>query len=456
MYTDKPDQKLSEYNYQMIENEVHSLELVDYVISAIEEQKKLPQRKFDTIVIKQELHQLINSPKQGEEEEKKIELALMSEIEDWYLNLAQRDKMISSEDLLFYCENSKPPLSNHAILALARFYLSLPFSTNVRTKFDLIITKLFTIQLWDARRELVETTEKIKEHLRKAYKNWANTPSFSAEDKLIIQKALTNIQKFTDEASSTNDLDELLSKNLFREFHNFKNNLGDKFFEPSIIAASIQCSVILGNRYNELLREKAKSLGKEEAKRKYQKLYEKIISESVGITLSPSEILERKEPEETKGTSNAGIPDNLKEKKKRKAPDQSDKKKTSKDKSQKAKLKVSPLIIILLIVTIASAAGLYFYVQFTDTPIKKTNVEVFDVENSEFKDYLRAGRITGETFFGIVTNKWNIMTDGERKELIGKLLELGKKKGFKKVALINSSGTTVGTGSENNIEVQDK
>lgn len=106
-------------------------------------------------------------------------------------------------------------------------------------------------------------------------------------------------------------------------------------------------------------------------------------------------------------------------------------------------------------VTLASAAGLYIYVKWTDVPIKKANVQTFEVENSEFKDHLHAGRITGETFFGIVTKKWNVMTDGEREELIRKLLELGKQRGFRKVALINKDGITVGTGSENTIQIQE-
>ncbi len=447
--------------YRMVEDEVRSLELVDCVISDIEAQKKLSPKKTDTILIKKALHQFLQASKQGKPEEiAKAEFALMDEIENWRLNLAQRDKAISSEDLRLCCEHSKPLLSNHVILALARFYLSLPFSVSTRTKFDTVITRLFTAQIWDGKRELTESVEQIKEYLHRAYKNWANVPSFSAEDTPVIERALATIQKFISETTKVNDLDDLLSKNLFREFYNFKNNLGEQFFEPSVVAASIECNVALGNRYDELLGKKAQSLGKDEAKEKYRKSYEEIMSEAVGMTLDPIKLLERKETEkieeaqmsekrndETKRKSKSNKPPYTKQK---------NPKEIAEKKNPFHKLQVNPLVLILLIVTIAFAIGLYFYVEFTDTPIQKANVQSFDVENSEFKDYLHVGRITGETFFGVVTNKWNIMTNGEREELVKKLLELGKQKGFKKVALINKNGGVVGGGSEQTIQVYDK
>lgn len=449
------------FTYRMVEDKVHFLESVDYVISAIEAQKKLSPKKIDTSLVKKALHQFLQSSKQGEPEEiAKAEFALIDEVENWRLNLAQRDKAISSEDLRLYCEHSRSPLSAHAILALARFYLSLPFSVSARTKFDTVITRLFTAQIGDGRRELTEPVEQIKGHLQRAYKNWANAPSFSTEDAPVIEEALVTIQKFISEAIKAEDLDNLLAKNLFREFYNFKNNLGERFFEPSVVAASIECNVTLGNRYDELLRRKAQSLGKEKAKNKYRKRYEEVMSEAVGMELNPIELLERKKPEKIEEIQvSEKFDDEIKRKLKSKKPPYT-KQKSLKEEVEKKnpfhELKVSPLVITLLIVTIAFAIGLYFYVEFTDIPIKKADVQSFDVENPEFKDYLHIGRITGETFFGVVTNKWNIMTNGEREELVKKLLELGKQKGFKKVALINKNGVVVGGGSEQTIQVYDK
>lgn len=324
------------FTYRIMEAEVHSLEMVDQILSAIESQKKLSPKKTDTILVKKALHNFLQASKQpNPEEASKAEFALMDEIENWHLNLAQRDKAISSEDLRFYCEHSKPPLSPYALLALSRFYLALPFSVATRTKFDIVVTKLFTAELWDGRRELTEPPEKIAEHLSKAYKNWTNAPSFSAEDTPIIEKALVNLRKFIDEAAKAEDLDELLAKNLFREFYNFKNNLGERFFEPSVVAASIECNVVLGNRYDELLRKKANSLGKKTTEKKYESGYDKTISEAVGMTLNPTELLEREKPEKTEEIQVLQANKKTEKKTKPKKTTQT-KEKTSKEKTKKS------------------------------------------------------------------------------------------------------------------------
>ena len=47
--------------------------------------------------------------------------------------------------------------------------------------------------------------------------------------------------------------EELINNKLFDRFREFKRGLGQRFFDPEIVAASIECNLAVGNAFNTLL-----------------------------------------------------------------------------------------------------------------------------------------------------------------------------------------------------------
>lgn len=151
-------------------NEVGGLQTVERIFSGVErQQKKTVPKPYDDLTVKKALDDFlqisedVKSPAHAS-----AEFQLMQETENWYSALSHRDKQISITHLRCYCETAKPPLSSEALLALARFYRNSPYSEAVRSKFDLIVTRLFSNDLPDEKRERAFERDELIEHLADA------------------------------------------------------------------------------------------------------------------------------------------------------------------------------------------------------------------------------------------------------------------------------------------------
>ena len=130
-------------------DEVTSLQMVEHVFSGVErEQMRILPKPFNDITVKKALHDFLQVSKNSPANENaQSEFKLMQETESWCSALSHRDKHLSVSALRRYCETTKPSLSDQAIIALGRFYRNLPHTESVRSKFYMIITRLFTREI---------------------------------------------------------------------------------------------------------------------------------------------------------------------------------------------------------------------------------------------------------------------------------------------------------------------
>jgi hypothetical protein len=136
--------------------EVAFLQMVEAVLANVErEHLKVEPKPYNELKVKKVLHsfmqvsQDVNSP-----EHLQAHFQLLQETENWHSALSLRDERVMTGHLRRYCEASRPPLSAPALMALARFYRNSPFSEQVRGKFDLIVTRLFSKEVDGSRREM--------------------------------------------------------------------------------------------------------------------------------------------------------------------------------------------------------------------------------------------------------------------------------------------------------------
>ncbi|HSI87483.1 MAG TPA: hypothetical protein VK918_00370, partial [Pyrinomonadaceae bacterium] len=247
-----------EFFSKRAEDEVASLQMVQHVLMGVErEHMKTVSLPFNDLKVKKALHVFLQeSEEPNTESAKEAEFDLMNQTQDWFASLADRDKGISVANIRRFCENSRPVLSSQALIALARFYRNAPFTEDVRSKFDFVITRLFSKDLGEGKRRLLFERKDAIGHLKTLYENWSSVEIFAgAEHSSDIQQAIKRFDEAVNVADSADKLDRLLSSGIFESMRDFKEELGEMFFSPEVAAAAMNCNTRLGNRFVELVAE---------------------------------------------------------------------------------------------------------------------------------------------------------------------------------------------------------
>lgn len=446
----KPLVSEKEYFRKRAIDEVTGLQMVDHVLSGIErEQMKIIPKPFDELPVKKALHAFMQNQEDTKSaEHARLEFQLMQETESWYSALSHRDKHIMVAHLRRYCETTKPPLSPQALIALGRFYRNSPYSEQVRSKFDFVMTKLFSRENGDERRELLFTRDEIVTQLKGLYAEWASIQIYS--DDTEGSEILIRVLKFEDfikEAEGASSFDELIRNNFFNRLRGFKESCQENFFSPLITAAAIEANIRIGNRYVDLIEKEKEKANASILEEKYGFLYDQAISDATSKTLQLVELL--KEKQELKRQPAEIVEVKVKEEKT--LPPQ---KKV--EKKRNFLFTVNKWLLGLAIFTVIACLGLYFWAESKNDEISVPNnskIVRLDLDSSFLKDYLQTARLNGENFYGVTLTNWESMTTEKKEELLRNILAIGAEKGFRTVHLVNQDGKTVGFASGEKIEV---
>ncbi|MCY7374418.1 MAG: hypothetical protein LH472_00385 [Pyrinomonadaceae bacterium] len=277
--------------------EVAFLQMVESAFAGVErDQMKIVPTFYDDLEVKKILHSFLQiSPNASTAEHSQAEFQLLQATENWFSTLAARDKRIMTAQLRRYWETSRPPLSKPALIALARFYRNSPYLEAVRSKFDLMITRIFAREPSGNRREIVFSRDELAERIKELYAEWSSVPLYSTDaDDEGIRQTITQFEEFIEEADAANDFDELINSNFFNRLRLFKKSTNEDFYAPPVAAMGIEMNVHLGNRYAELLENEKRKEGKEDVESKYGFSYDHTISETMGKTMSLAELLKPK------------------------------------------------------------------------------------------------------------------------------------------------------------------
>jgi hypothetical protein len=449
------------YRKRAIE-EVSFLQMVEHVFAGIErEQMKIVPKPFDDLEVKKVLHTFLQVSKETNTNgQAQAEFQLLQETENWYSALTHRDKRISINHLRRYCETTRPPLSAPALVALARFYRNSPYSEPVRGKFDFVITRLFSRDIENDRREMVFSREELIKHLKEFYAEWSSIPLYptDSDDSEILLIAL-KFEDFITEAAIAGNFDELIKNDFFNRLRLFKKNINENFFSPLVVAADIESNIKIGNSYVELL-EKEKS-NKSTFEDKYGFLHDQTISDATGKTYQLVELLSRTTGE-SKAVESKSV-ETLKEVKKETKPEAKMIKEKSKSESysnhkeerqtQKNYFAVNKWLLTATIFTVFASLGLYFWANSNDIEAKGANVISLNLDNSSLKENIQTARISGDIFYGVVLPSWDDLAQVKKEDILKKIVSIGAEKGFKKVQLLNNKGKTVGFAAGEKVEV---
>jgi hypothetical protein len=437
-----------EYFRKRATDEVSGLQTVEHVLSGIErDQMKVIPKSYDDLPVKLALHDFLQDTHDTKTtEHAQAEFRLMQETESWYSALSHRDKQISVSHLRRFCETTRPALSAQALISLARFYRNSPYSESVRSKFDLVMTRLFSRETEFDQRELLLTRDEMIEHIKELYADWSSIQLYSSnEDDSEILISTLKFDDFMNEAENASSFDELIKNDFFNRLRMFKEDCNENFFAPLVSAIAIESNVRIGNRYIGLLQKEKENSNTAMIEEKYGFLHDQTISDATGKTLQLAELLREKSEQRTP----AEIVEVSVKEQERSVPIAIVETPRNKLFAVNKWLLGSTILIVLLCV------GLYFWAEYETQETTKMSPSVVKVnlENSVMKEYLQTARINEETFFGITLAAWESLDSEKKEDLLKKILSIGSEKGFNKVQLINENGRSVGFASNEKVEI---
>lgn len=438
-----------EYFRKRAMDEVTGLQMVEHVLSGVErEQMKVAPKPHDDLPVKLALHDFLQVGSDSESpEHAQSEFKLMQETENWYSALSHRDRNISVAHLRRFCETTRPALSAQALIALTRFYRNSPFSEPVRSKFELVLTRLFSREAEFEHRELLLEHDEMIQQLKDLYAEWASIQVYSDDENAPeLQVATLKFADFVNEAERTTSFDELLTNDFFNRLRRFKEGCHENFFAPAVTVAAVECNIRVGNRYIELLNRAKQAESSGDIEEKFGFIHDQAVSDATGKTYELLELLSSRvniTPDGPAEIVEVSVKDEI---------IYSTPEPTRKPGRFAA---INMPLLVATIVTVVACVGLYLWAEYEQQEIKpsKTAVKQVPLENSEFKDYLQKASIVDDTFFGITLNSWESMNSEGKQAFLRKLLAIGAEKQFKKVQLINPNGKAVGFASAEKVEV---
>ncbi|HKP70500.1 MAG TPA: hypothetical protein VJV05_14525 [Pyrinomonadaceae bacterium] len=446
---DEPSQTEADFYRKRAIDEVSSLQMVEHVLSGIErEYLKVVPAVFDDLQAKKALHQFIQvhaDPTSAEYAE--AEFRLMRETEGWMTALSERDKKISPANLRRFCENSRPVLSSQALMALGRFYRNSAYTEVGRSKFDLVMTRLFTREIDDSKRRLLFSRVDMVGHIKTLYANWASVALYSTEDSTLrTRTVVAGFEECVSEIEKNESFENLINSDFFDKLHQFKEATGEMFFTPEIVGAAIDCNVRIGNRFVDLIRLERERSSIERIEEKYGFEYDQVISDAAGKTLQLVDLLKSLPEEDADDNPTEPV-----------QPVAAKPSKVFKDNSSSRKsglFQVNKWLLLLTILVAGSSAGLYFWADQSG-PEASSAETAADVSfaKSALKEYLRTGRATKENLYAITLPSWDSLSDEKKKEVLAQALEFANSNGLKSVNILNPKGRTVGFASQNRSEL---
>ncbi len=444
--------------------EVSNLQMVEHVLTGVErEYMKIVPNIFEDFNAKKALNRFLQvTGNENSSEHQEAEFDLIQETEAWCTALENRDRKMPVSNLRQYCETSRPPLSSQALVALARFYRNLPYSEGVRSKFDFVITRLFSRPTESNLRTSLFTREEMLAHINTLYGEWSSVALYSVdEDESNIMLASLSFEDLAIEAENASTFDQLIEKDFFGRLRQFKGSISELFYAPSVAAAAIDANVRIGNAYVTLIDRERRKMDAETIHSKYGDLHDESVSDGASRTLDlvdllrsplndlrPVEKRQENDPVEKSepAPAPAAEPEPAKPVEKGRLPFLTDLLENA--------WSVNKWFLGVCLLLIAGSIGISVYSTFfiSDRQSSVQPVSV-DLEDTNFKEYVSTGRIISETFYGLVQPAWDNLPKERRLEVLKNIYQTGTQKGYTQVNLIGKDGRSAAFASKTRLDV---
>lgn len=439
-----------ETHKKRIVEQLSALQLAEHVFTALERNHlHVTPDVFDELEAKKALHQYLQSSRGSTFADEDLrESGLATQLDSWKTALSLRDAKVAVQDLRIYCENSRPALSPHAMFALARLYLSLPYSEAVRGKFEFVVTRLFSKTDEGFRREMICGKDEAVRHLKIKYAEWGlSGGSFLPDDDPDAMMAALSFDDFANEAESASALGELVKGDFFKRLCLFKEGLNQTFFAPSVAASAIKANILIANRYLDLLTREIEDSNAGMVAKKYGAGHEALVSAACARTLDLRSIAGG---EETATQSESRPEPEARPKSTRES--RRNVKSTAKH-GGLVSLEVNKWLLAATFLIIAASVGLYVWAEYFMDEAVPVQVKALNLDGTPHREHLSVGKISNETFYGVTAPSFADLAKEQKSEVLRGLYEHYSQKGVKRIQLMNANAQPVGFASEERSEI---
>jgi hypothetical protein len=443
--------------------EVSNLQMVEHVLTGVErEYLKIKPTPFDDFNVKKSLNnflQVVESENSSAHQE--AEFTLIQETEAWCSALAERDTRVPVSALRQYCENSRPALSSQALLALARFYRNLPYSESVRSKFDFVITRLFSRPMENDRRACLFAREEALTHINTLYREWSSISLYDADDD--DSKVMLTALSFDDlalEAEQTGQFDHLIESDFFGRLRLFKESISELFYAPNVTVAAIEANIRIGNSYVDLIRREREKMDAEAIHTKYGDLNDESVSDAAGRTLelvdllrSASQTLEpepvrRPEPEHRSDPEPEPPPAPVEEAKAQREYPPFIQRMIDNAKN------INKWFLAFSMLLVAASVGIYFWANFVVLDeIPPSDVRTVDVQNLPVGEFVKAAKVSGDNLYFLLKPSWDGLPKEKRQQFLQSGYKMAVELKCKQVILTAKDGKSAGYMSATKSEI---
>ncbi len=447
-------------------SEMSSLKMVEAVISAVErEHLKVVPNSYDDFEAKKALHFYLQvAEKESSDDCKQAEFNLLHQTELWCSALAARDAKITVANLRRFCETCQPALSSQAMLAIARFYRNLPYSENVRGKFDFVVTRLFSRPMGNETRKLLFSRNEMLGHIKTLYADWSSVPLYNAGGD-ESQSVLTTLsfEELAAEAESTPSFDGLIKSDFFGRLRMFKESIAELFFAPTVTAAAVEANVRIGNIYVKLIENERRKMDSASIHQRFGDIDDHVVSDAVARTLELVNILRELskvpvvDPEYVEGESTSvDVPESVAAGKKDTVgqAEPPENKVPFIERLKENAFSINRYFLIGGLVLIALSAGLYVWATYYAEPqVSTAGVKTLSFQGTDLGENVKVAKLSGETLYIVGQPSLDGMPKEKLTELLQKFYQAGKEKGWLNVNLMNSEGRTIGFASQTRMDV---
>ncbi len=443
--------------------EVSSLQIVEHIITGVErEYLKVLPNAYDDFKAKKALNNFLQIPDGvNTEEHAEAEFELLQQTEAWCSALAERDKNVPVSALRQFCENTKPALSSQALLAAARFYRNLPYSEGVRSKFDFVITRLFSRANESEQRVALFNREETLNHIKKLYAEWSSVPLYATnDDDTDVVMAALSFDDLAIESENAARFDQLIQTGFFARLREFKESISELFFAPSVTAAAIDANVRIGNSYVKLISREREKMDSDSIQTKYAEMDGDIVSDATARTLELVDVLkapplERQHNEPHSDIEPSQEPEHQGKPKEKIA--ESTKKADSRSFLERIREQIfefNKWVLIGCAMLALATGGLVIWSNyFAKPPVSNAGVVSVDFSDPAIDGYIEKAKVSNSMLYAQMKDSWETLPKEKRLELLKMMYDGGATRGFNQVNLIDKDGKAVGFASATRLEV---
>ena len=256
----------------------------------------------------------------------------------------------------------------------------------------------------------------------------------------------------------TTNFDRLIESDFFGRLRQFKESINELFYEPSVTVSAIGSNVRIGNAYVNLIFKERQKLDAESIQAKYGEFNEQSgsVSDAAGRTLELGGLLDVLTDEVIKAeTAAQNEPEPSIKPQTPEAEPRAEKARSPWANKLVANVKgINKVLVGVCLLLLLVTGGLYVWsTHIVDENVSTAGVAKVDLDNSPLSAHIRIGKISRETFYGVLQPSWNALSKEKREEFLQTVMNEGAERGYRQVSLIAKDGKTAGYASATRIEV---